>query len=189
MIQTLLTIFIMAFAPIPWIIVAIHLLVKSGRWNSVTSKVLLVASVSAWVLLGYWLLGNNDFLFAGKFQNIIAQIAGIVVLLIATTIEFLTHKALGTSRIFGSSEFKQNSDKLVTSGIYKYARHPRYVEHPLWALGLGLTFGYTSLLWFFLYLLVGFILLAYVEEREMIKRYGEEYLNYKKKTPAFFIGG
>jgi len=28
-----------------------------------------------------------------------------------------------------------------------------------------------------------------VEEKELIKRYGGEYLKYKKKVPGFFIGG
>lgn len=186
----LLTIFVILFAPIPWLIIAIHLLIKSGRWNSIASKLLLIiVSLLVWGLLGYWLLNNNDFLLTRQFQNTIARIIGIMILLIAATIEFLTHQALGTSRIFGSSEFKQSQDKLITHGIYKYARHPRYAEHPLWALGLGLTFGYASLIWFFAYLLVGFILVAYFEEQELIKRYGEEYRKYKKRTPAFFIGG
>lgn len=190
MIQILLTIFVIMFAPIPWLIISIHLLVKSGRWNSIASKVvLIIIALLVWGLLGYWLLTDSDFLFSNKFHNTILQIAGITVLLTATAIEFLTHKALGTSRIFGSSEFKQNHDKLITHGIYKYARHPRYIEHPLWALGLGLTFGYTNLIWFFLYLLIGFILVASFEEKELIKRYGEQYLVYKKKVPAFFIGG
>ncbi len=132
-------------------------------------------------------MNNSGFLFINKFHNLASQIAGITVLAIATAIEFLTHKTLGTSRIFGSSEFKQSKDKLITNGIYKYARHPRYIEHPLWALGLGLTFGYFNLIWFFLYLLVSFVSVAYFEEQELIKRYGEQYLEYKKKVPAFFI--
>lgn len=187
MIQILLTIFMVILAPIPWFIIAIHLLVKSGKWNAVVSKVLLIISLVVWGLLGYWFLFNGDFLFANKFHNPIMQVAGIVILLAATVIEFLTYKALGMSRIFGSSEFRQNQDKIITHGIYKYARHPRYIEHPLWALGLGLTFGYTNLIWFFLYLLMGFNFVAYFEEKELIKRYGEQYLEYRKKTPAFFI--
>lgn len=115
------------------------------------------------------------------------QMIGVIVLAAAMAIEFLTQKALGTKRIFGSSEFGQRKDQLITDGIYKYARHPRYLEHPLWSLGLGLTFGYTSLIWFSLYLLIGFAVVAYFEEQELIKRYGEGYLEYKKKTPAFFI--
>ncbi len=190
MIQILLTLFVILFAPIPWLIIAIHILIESGRWNSIASKILLTGiSLLVWFVLGYWLLNNNEFLFANKFNNSITQIAGIVILISATAIEFLTQKVLGTSRIFGSSEFKQSKDRLITHGIYKFARHPRYIEHPMWALGLGLTFGYASLLWFFLYLLVGFNLVAYFEEQELIKRYGEQYLKYKKKTPAFFIGG
>ena len=190
MIQILLTLFIVLFAPIPWIIIAIHILIKSRRWSSITSKLLLIlVSLSIWISLGYWLFNKNEFLFVNRYDSTALQIIGVIVLLGATAIEFLTHKALSTRRIFGSSEFKQSKDKLITQGIYKYARHPRYIEHPMWALGLGLTFGYSSLLWFFIYLLIGFILVAYFEEQELIKRYGGEYLKYKKKTPAFFIGG
>ena len=190
MIQILLTLFVIMFAPIPWIIVAIHILVANGRWNSIASKALvIIVSTLVWSLLGYWIFSNNEVLFANKLDSNVAQIGGIIVLLVATAIEFLTRKALGVARIFGSSEFKQTKDKLVTNGIYKYARHPRYLEHPLWALGLGLTFGYTSFLWFFIYMLIGFALVAYFEEKELIKRYGEQYLEYKRKVPAFFIWG
>lgn len=34
---------------------------------------------------------------------------------------------------------------------------------------------------------MGFAVVAYFEVQELIKRYGEEYLKYKNKTPAFFI--
>lgn len=184
----ILTIFVVLFTPIPWLIIAIHLLVKSEKWNSIAPKIfLIIISLLVWGSLGYWLLPDSNFLFSNKFHSTILQIVGIVTLLVTTAIEFFTHKALGTNRIFGSSEFKQNQDKLITHGIYKYARHPRYIEHPLWALGLGLTFGYTNLIWFFLYLLIGFMLVAYFEEKELIKRYGEQYLVYKKKVPAFFV--
>lgn len=189
MIQLFLTLFIFLFAPIPWVIIGIHYLIKSGRWNLTSAKMLLIAfSLGMWMLLGYLLFNYHGFLFANQFHNFLSKLIGIIVLLCALLIEFLTHKALGTKRILGSSEFKQRKDKLITHGIYKFARHPRYIEHPLWALGLGLTFGYTSFLLFFMYLLMSFMIVAYFEEQELIKRYGNQYLQYKRRTPAFFIG-
>jgi len=44
------------------------------------------------------------------------------------------------------------------------------------------------MLYFAFYLFVALAVTAHFEEQELIKRYGEEYLKYKKKTPAFFIG-
>lgn len=186
MTQILLTAFVVLFAPIPWAVIIIHLLVKSGRWNLISKILVGGICFLTWGILAYWLF-NSNFLFAGKFDSEISRYFGIMTLLFAAAIEFLSRKALGAKRIFGSSELEQSKDKLITNGIYAYARHPRYVEHPLWALGLALVFGYFSFLWFFVYLLIGFSLVAYFEEQELIKRYGKEYLEYRKKVPAFFI--
>jgi len=144
-------------------------------------------ATAIWALIGYWLLNNYHLLFEKRFWGIITQIAGSVVLVSALAIEVLTTKALSTKRIFGSSEFSEDGGALMTTDIYKYARHPRYVEHPFWFLGLGLLFSYPALIWFSIYLFAAFSVTAYFEERELIRRYGQQYLEYKKQVPAFFF--
>lgn len=178
------------FAPIPWIVTTIHILIKNNSWHASRAKATVwITSIIIWAIFAWWLVPNYQVLFEQQFSTKISIFFGIAFLLIAAIIEILTTQALGRNRILCSSEFKESKDKLITTGIYKYARHPRYVEHPLWFVGLGLTFGYTSMLWFALYLFAAFAITAHFEEQELIKRYGEEYLKYKKKTPAFFIGG
>jgi methanethiol S-methyltransferase len=103
------------------------------------------------------------------------------------SLEILTRKELGSSRVMGSSEFKKTKDKLITTGIYSWARHPRHVEHPLWFIGLGLLLGYVILYLFAIYLFIGLLIATYFEEKELIKRYGKQYLEYKKRTHAFFV--
>lgn len=142
-----------------------------------------------WAILAWWLVPNYRILFEQQFLTSISIYFGIALLIFVAVIEIVSTQALGRKRILGSSEFEKSEDKLITAGIYKYARHPRYVEHPLWFVGLGLTFGYTSIFWFALYLFVALAITAHFEEQELIKRYGKEYLNYQKRTPAFFIGG
>lgn len=189
MIQILLTALMWMFAPIPWIITSIHVLIKNNGWRASRAKaIVLVASIAVWAILAWWLKSNYQILFEQQFSTSISVFFGIALLVTATVIEIVTVRALGRKRILGSSEFEKSEDRLITAGIYKYARHPRYVEHPLWFAGLWLTFGYTSTLWFALYLFVALAITAHFEEQELIKRYGGKYLKYKKKTPAFFIG-
>lgn len=189
MIEGLLAALMGFFAPIPWAILVIHILVLKNKWNFAATKVITgLAVIFGWLVISYWLFGNYQILFLNQFEGVFAKLAGFVVLAVALTIEIFTTRALGTRRIFGSSELVQTKkDRLITDGIYKYARHPRYIEHPFWFLGLGLLFGYPALILFSLYLFLAFAITAYYEEQELIKRYGEEYVIYKKKTPNFFI--
>jgi len=74
--------------------------------------------------------------------------------------------------------------KLVCEGIYYYTRNPMY---------LGYTFLYASFSFFFkniyfLFLSVGVILFIFIyakcyEEKVLFKRFGNQYLLYKKTTP------
>lgn len=188
MLTIFLLVFMILFTPIPWIVAGIHIMVKNKKWNNrVSRSTLIIFAFITWIVVGYFILKNANLLFNSHFESVIAQVTAIIIFFIAITLEVATRQVLGTSRIMGSSEIKQTKDRLVTTGIYNYARHPRYVEHPLWALSLGLFFGYYTLIAFAVYLFVSFAILAHFEEQELIERYGEEYRKYKQRTPAFFI--
>ncbi len=73
----------------------------------------------------------------------------------------------------------------VTSGVYRYSRHPLYVAHVLIYLSVSLA----SASWVFLLLTV---LLAVVvslsvvdEERYCLEKYGNAYREYMNKTPRW----
>jgi len=72
--------------------------------------------------------------------------------------------------------------------IYSILRHPTY--HGLLMLGIGSIFLRCSI-YSFIYLLIFFIginlHLKFVEEKELIRRFGESYRNYRKEVPAFFV--
>lgn len=185
MIKLILAFLMVLLAPIPWIVVWIHLQIIKKRRHSLIFPFLFGAV--CWVGLSYLLYINFEAIFAQRFDYFVLKILSIFILIIALLIDILTHKELGTLRIFGKTELKKTNDKLVTSGIYKYARHPRYIEHPLWFLGLGLVTGYVALLWFALYLFLALWISSYFEEKELLQRYGNAYTKYRKRTPAFFI--
>jgi len=54
-------------------------------------------------------------------------------------------------------------------------------------LGLGVLFGSLSLIFIFtpLFILLNVLYLKAIEEKEMEKKFGEEYLEYKKRVPMF----
>ena len=77
--------------------------------------------------------------------------------------------------------------KLITTGLYAYVRNPMLLGHFLPLLGLGILFGSLSLIFIFtpLFILINVLYLKAVEEKEMEKKFGQEYLEYKKKVPMF----
>jgi len=189
MIEILISVLVLFFIPVPWLISALHVLIASKKWRSASVRIsLTVVAWIIWIAWAYWLYFNYPLLFENQFSHILAMIAGGLALAAAAAIEITTYMALGLKRVYGSSEFNPSKeDKMVTKGIYQYARHPRYLEHPLWLLGAGLLFGYPYIIALSVYLFLSFALVAKLEEKELIQRYGQEYLDYKKKVPAYFI--
>lgn len=79
----------------------------------------------------------------------------------------------------------EKTSRLVTVGLYRYIRHPLYSS--LLFLGWGIFFKSPS------WLDAGFVILctfflaatAHVEEVENVKYFGEEYMEYMKRTKMF----
>ncbi|MEZ7892603.1 MAG: methyltransferase [Candidatus Wallbacteria bacterium] len=77
---------------------------------------------------------------------------------------------------------------LVCSGPYKYSRNPMLTGVFIQLFGLGIFLNSISLCFVFtpLFILANFWELKNVEEPELEKRLGQEYIEYKEKTPMFF---
>jgi len=78
--------------------------------------------------------------------------------------------------------------QLVTSGPYTYTRNPMLTGVFALLFGFGIFFGSVSLLFIFtpLFIFVNFWELKAIEEPELVKRLGKEYIEYRKITPMFF---
>ncbi len=75
---------------------------------------------------------------------------------------------------------------LVTDGIYRWVRHPQYVGLFLVSAGLLIQWPTIPTLLSWPILMGVYYRLAKREEREMVMRFGESYLGYKKRVPGFF---
>jgi len=77
--------------------------------------------------------------------------------------------------------------KLVTTGPYTYVRNPMLTGLFILLFGLGILFRSISLVFIFtpIFILLNVLELRAVEEPELEKRLGKEYLEYKKRVPMF----
>jgi protein-S-isoprenylcysteine O-methyltransferase Ste14 len=76
-------------------------------------------------------------------------------------------------------------NNLATTGIYSRTRNPVYLALMLIIVGIAFLFpGLLILIW----LVIGIAVLyglAKLEERDLEKVYGNEYLDYKRSVPLF----
>lgn len=79
----------------------------------------------------------------------------------------------------------EDTTKLISTGLFKYIRHPLYLSLMLGGFGiLAKDYGYIQ--WILaLTNFISLIITAKVEEKEMIKKFGDDYIDYMKHTKMF----
>ena len=89
--------------------------------------------------------------------------------------------------IYGWKEIHKarKQETLMVKGIYKYLRHPQYVGFLLITFGLNVMWLTIITLVMWPILLVLYWRLAKMEDRDMEEKFGEEFLEYKRKVPGF----
>ncbi|MHC4654056.1 MAG: methyltransferase family protein [Planctomycetota bacterium] len=81
---------------------------------------------------------------------------------------------------------RKKSD-LITSGIYRFIRHPIYSGTLIAVLGWSILFKSIILTVYFPLLFLLYFAMTFFEEKCLIEEYGDEYINYKKKVTKRFI--
>ena len=87
----------------------------------------------------------------------------------------------------GSETIQPSKETLMYSGIYKYIRHPQSGgEFPLF---VALAFAINS--WFLVivmaaHMIIYMPIMIYFEEKDLIRRFGDSYRDYQKRTGAIF---
>jgi protein-S-isoprenylcysteine O-methyltransferase Ste14 len=94
----------------------------------------------------------------------------------------------GARKLSGEAELRpeENEQALVTTGLHARARHPIYLAHLCmlvgWTILGGLTVSFVLLV---VSAVVTFPLMIWLEERELEKRFGQEFRDYKKAVALF----
>ena len=77
--------------------------------------------------------------------------------------------------------------EVVTTGPYRYARNPMLTGVFIFLFGLGFFFNSVSLVFVFtpLFIMVNVWELRQIEEPELVKRFGDTYNEFRRRTPMF----
>lgn len=110
----------------------------------------------------------------GIYATIVLVLAGAVLVI------------LGWRNIYKNYWSKnEGKGKLVTSGIYKYIRHPQYTGFLMISLGMIFEWATIPLVIMWPLMVLLYYRLAKREEKDMEKEFGQQYIEYRKKTSMF----
>ncbi len=113
------------------------------------------------------------------------RIIGLVIFIIFSWLQIGAYKSLG--KYYSQDILVFKGHELKINGYYKVIRHPQYLFQLLSDLGVGFALmGYLIIPIVLFVEIPLFILRAKTEENLLLKHFGEEYQNYKKKS-GFFI--
>lgn len=79
----------------------------------------------------------------------------------------------------------EDTQQLVTVGVYKYIRHPLYSSLVFGGVGVFLKDPSVVGVILFIFVFIFVFVTAKVEEKDNINKFGDDYLIYKKKSKMF----
>ena len=87
----------------------------------------------------------------------------------------------------GKESLKPSKETKPYKGIYNHIRHPQTLgEFPMF-IAIAIIFNSWFLtLWFSIYILIVVVIIMHFEEKDLIKRFGDAYIKYRRETGAFF---
>jgi protein-S-isoprenylcysteine O-methyltransferase Ste14 len=168
------------------VLIQVHL--RPKFWRKLGAATYLVVLLE-WTPLILLLVFFQDFFLVREFDFGVLIWLGVAVLLLGIVFLGWIVKSLGWRGLIAYSELKPQvtSQKLVTEGPYSIVRHPAYLAHTLILVGIFLM---TAFLGNAILALIDFItsyfITARLEEKELLARFGDDYLKYMNEVPAFF---
>jgi len=121
-----------------------------------------------------------------KVLNIVLQILGILGVVLAIILNSIAGRTL---KLYGhkvkTAKFS-SPDKFVNFGIYKCMRHPGQFGNIILLISITMLSGKLCAFIFSGWLaFLGILFILFVEEREAIEKFGNEYYEYIKKVKPF----
>ncbi len=121
-------------------------------------------------------------------MHLLIRFTGLIVFLAGTALQVWTAKLLGLWGIMGVPEvLAKSAGGLVTEGAFSFVRHPTYLAHTLMLGGVFLFTGVTAagVVTLLDFTLINCIVVP-LEEKELLTRFGEEYVRYMENVPGYF---
>lgn len=160
-----------------------------SKLKIITTPLGLIFWFSLGVLLVFASLWLEKFLPAQLLIPTLANISlSVMLLVIGSTLCLWTIYSFVRAK--GSPVPINPPQRLVTTGLYSRVRNPMVTGWIIMMFGVGVLLNSISLIFIFtpLFLLLNILYLKTIEEKEMEKKFGQEYLKYKESVPMFIPG-
>lgn|SRR3989338_8090938 len=177
------------YVPLPPLIIAIH---KTLPWwrrlGTKSYPIFLFSFFISYLVLCWIIFLYKDSILSWRLYESTWAFLGFIPLGGGIVLGIITVRTLSFKVLFGLPEIDSAhySTILMTKGIYRTIRHPRYLEFILEVFGIAILSGLGWNFILFVYMGVGVWLMTVVEEGELIQRFGEHYVEYKKQTGRFW---
>lgn len=138
-----------------------------------------------WLPLAYIIFLKRDILLSyNSYLPDFIRILGLFLFISGILLHFWTIKLLGLLTIIGVPEISPAiRERLVRKGPFSMIRHPTYLAHSLIFFGVFLLTGKLAVL---ILAVIDFIIVNIFiipsEEKELISRYGTDYIMYRKEV-------
>ena len=87
----------------------------------------------------------------------------------------------------GKETMSPSQDTELFGGIYKHIRHPQMVGELPWFIIIALFLNSLFLVLYSIFaLLISFPIIIHYEEKDLVKRFGAQYVEYRKRTGCIF---
>lgn len=145
------------------------------RWGDILQIIWLV------LFLGIWISDSFVFHYSDHLAEDMVYVRFALALLILIIAWLLARN--GMKAVFGT---KRDKPQVIDNGVFRFVRHPIYLGAILFCLGMVLFTTSLASAAFLLFIIAGYYLLSRYEERLLTEAFGQEYVNYKKKTGMLF---
>ena len=168
-----------------WLVMHSHI----EHWRKVGKKAYWIASIG-WPATAMPLLYFRKSLFPASrpVPPVPVLLAGILALLLAFILARRAGDTISLRTLVGLPELDpgKNRQPLMTAGIYSKTRNPVYLAHWLLIFSSAAITGFQANWALFALDCIVLPLMIRAEERELLARYGTEFVAYMRRAPRFF---
>lgn len=170
------------------IVITFWIVIHSGSTFWRRHSVSLAYSTAGFILLIVAILAfsSRQFLLGDDLgTNYILFVTGSLIYLASWFLWRPVKRHLDFKTFAGIPEVKDEKIDLIQDGPFAIVRHPRYLMVVIGVLGWCLMCHYSGVYWVGGASILGLVLIMKLEERDLVARFGDEYMQYKKQVPQF----
>ncbi|RME46584.1 MAG: hypothetical protein D6791_07920 [Chloroflexi bacterium] len=116
----------------------------------------------------------------------VVDVLGLFAILQGALLGVRALRSFGLARAALVYSYFPEQDHLVQSRLYAYLRHPLYAMMAHLAIGIALLSDNATALGCALIFFAKLVIWSWLEEKELLERFGQSYQAYRRQTPAFF---